>query len=266
MIEFSDRNRPFVIGMVHARPLPGSYRYESGDMDEVIDIAVDEAKKLEENGIDGLQIENMWDFPYSRGEEIGPETVAGLTAVAKEVANSVSVPIGINCHLNGGLQALAVAEAVGAEWIRVFSWVNGYISNVGYIEGIASEVLDLKKRFDGSKVKVLADIMVKHGSHEITKDRTLAERAEDAASYQADSVIVTGTETGKSPSPEAVAELKSESELPVLVGSGLTADNIADYADHIDGCIVGSYFKEGGRWDNPVDGERVRKFMNRIVE
>lgn len=264
MIRFKDRDQPFVIGMVHARPLPGSYRYESGDISEVIDIAVDEAKTLEENGVDGLQVENMWDFPYARGEEIGPETTAGLTAVSQKVKDSVSVPIGVNCHLNGGLQALAVAEAVGAEWVRVFSWVNGYISNVGYIEGIANEALDLKKRLGGSSIKILADIMVKHGSHVITKDRTLAERCEDAANYQADAVIVTGEETGRSPTPESVAELKTKSELPVLVGSGLTADNIHKYSDHIDGCIVGSFFKEKGKWEKPVSGSRVRKFVSKI--
>lgn len=264
MLKLTEKGRPSVIGMVHARPLPGSYRYESGDMSEVIDIAIDEAKTLEENGVDGLQVENMWDFPYAKGEEIGPETVAGLTAVSKEVKNSVSIPIGINCHLNGGLRALAVAEAVGAEWIRVFSWVNGYISNVGYIEGIAKEVLDLKKRLEGNSVKVLADIMVKHGSHAITKDRDLAERSEDVANYQADAVIVTGEETGKSPSPESVAELKTKSKLPIFVGSGLTAENIYKYSDHIDGCIVGSYFKENGEWDEPVDGSRVEKLINEV--
>ncbi|MBS3787794.1 BtpA/SgcQ family protein [Candidatus Bipolaricaulota bacterium] len=264
MIRFTDREKPFVIGMVHARPLPGSYRYESGDMSEITDIAVEEAKTLEANGVDGLQVENMWDFPYARGEEIGPETVAGLTAVSQKVKDSVSVPIGINCHLNGGLQALAVAEAVGAQWIRVFSWVNGYISNVGYIEGIANEVLDLKKKLVGSSVTVFADIMVKHGSHVITEDRTLAERCEDAANYQADAVIVTGEETGKSPAPESVADLKTKSELPVLVGSGLTAENISKYSDHIDGCIVGSYFKENGKWDKPVSGSRVKKFVNEV--
>ena len=264
MVNFKDNDRPFVIGMVHARPLPGSYRYGEYSMDEVIERAKEEAKLLEASGVDGLQIENMWDFPYAKGEDIGPETVAGLTAVAREVKNSVDIPIGINCHLNGGLQALAVAEAVGAEWIRVFSWVNGYISNVGYVEGIASQVMDLKKRLGSDSIKVLADIMVKHGSHEIAGDRTLAERYEDAELYQADGVIVTGTETGSSPSPESVEKLQGDSELPLFVGSGLTADNIGDYFDYIDGCIVGSYFKEKGNWDEPVSGKRTKKFMKNL--
>ena len=44
-------------------------------------------------------------------------------------------------------------------------------------------------------------------------------------------------------------------DLPVLVGSGLTAENLAAFAD-ADAFIVGSSVKSGGVWSDPVDPDR----------
>ncbi|HDM69952.1 MAG TPA: BtpA/SgcQ family protein [Thermotogales bacterium] len=259
--------KPFVIGMVHCRPLPGSEKYEKGSFRNVIKKAIEEAKMLEENGVDGIQIENMWDRPYRKGKEIGYETVASLAVVASEVRHAVDIPIGINCHLNGGLQALAVAVAVEARWIRVFAWVNAYISNAGFIEGIASEVLRYRKiLLADDQVKILADIRVKHGSHFIVNDRSLVEHAKDAEEYHADAIIVTGSETGSAPKPEEVKQVKEAVSIPVFIGSGLTSENVYQFLPHIDGCIVGSYFKHDGKWYNEMDPSRIRKFMKIIDE
>ena len=105
-----------IIGMVHLRPLPGSPLYDPRTyaMRDVIKIAVEEARTLAEAGVDGLQVENIWDYPFVKGEQIGHETTAALTAAAVKVADAVEIPIGINCHLNGGEVALAAAVASGA--------------------------------------------------------------------------------------------------------------------------------------------------------
>lgn len=46
----------------------------------------------------------------------------------------------------------------------------------------------------------------------------------------------------------------------MLIGSGVTADNLQRYLD-ANGMIVGSHFKEGGHWANAVDPEQVKRFM-----
>jgi predicted TIM-barrel enzyme len=50
----------------------------------------------------------------------------------------------------------------------------------------------------------------------------------------------------------------------VLIGSGLTADNIEKYFPVADAFIIGSYFKHGGDWKNEVDADRVIALMNKI--
>ena len=257
--------KPFIIGMVHCRPLPGSEEYKKGSFQRVIKQAVEEARILEEAGVDGLQVENMWDRPYRQGKDIGYETVAALSVVANEVQKAVNLPIGINCHLNGGLQALAVAAVTKAQWIRVFAWVNAYISNAGLIEGIASEVLRYRKFLQiEDSVSILADVCVKHGSHFIVSDRSLVEQAKDAEEYLADAVIITGTRTGSAPLVEEVRQVKENIGVPLFIGSGLTAENVQRFLPYIDGCIVGSYFKVDGKWFNDIDPERVRRFVNAV--
>jgi predicted TIM-barrel enzyme len=49
--------------------------------------------------------------------------------------------------------------------------------------------------------------------------------------------------------------------LPVYLGSGVTAGNLATYYKSADGFIVGSEFKTGGHWANAVDPRRVRRFI-----
>jgi len=49
--------------------------------------------------------------------------------------------------------------------------------------------------------------------------------------------------------------------LPVLVGSGVTKDNVAAILARTDGVIVASSLKRDGVWWNPVDTDRVKALM-----
>lgn len=255
-----------IIGMIHLRALPGSPNYSSSNMSmkKVIEIAVEEAKKLEEAGVDGLQIENIWDYPFLKGEEIGHETTAAMTAAAKKVEETVSIPIGINCHLNGGKQALAVAKAVDAKWIRVFEWVNAYISRAGYIEGLSGKLSRYRSFLEAEDIKFLCDVNVKHGSHFLVSDRTIIEQANDAIEQGAETLIITGFETGKAPNAENLKKFSSNVDKPVLVGSGVKKENVKELLKYSDGAIVGSYFKKNGNWKNEVVYKRAKEFMVKV--
>jgi len=249
-----------IIGMVHLKPLPGSPRYRPGSMGEVCATAVEEALLLQEGGVDGIQVENIWDYPYLKCEEIGHETVAGLTAAALKVKEAVELPIGINCHLNGVLQSIAVAAAIEAKWVRVFEWTNAYISHAGYIEGAGGRALRYKKAIGAHEIKFLCDVHVKHGSHFIVSDRSIAQRARDAESDGADAIVISGWETGAPPDVKLVRTVKEKVAVPVILGE----ENVTELLAIGDGAIVGSYFKIDGNWKSRVDGERVKRFMERV--
>lgn len=63
----------------------------------------------------------------------------------------------------------------------------------------------------------------------------------------------------------AFADVSRSVKVPVLVGSGVTYDNVEQYLD-ANGMIVGSHFKYGGHWANAVDPHQVKRFMEKIRE
>lgn len=59
------------------------------------------------------------------------------------------------------------------------------------------------------------------------------------------------------------AEVAEAVTVPVLIGSGVTEDNVQHYLD-ANAMIIGSHFKRGGHWANAVDPERVKRFMGKV--
>ena len=81
------------------------------------------------------------------------------------------------------------------------------------------------------------------------------ETAHAAEFFLADGLIVTGVATGRAADAAEVRAVAQSAGIPTLVGSGITADNVADYAA-ADAYIVGSWLKGGGAWTNPPDPAR----------
>lgn len=115
------------------------------------------------------------------------------------------------------------------------------------------------------RILVLTDVKKKHSAHAITADVDLAETARAAAFFRSDGVIVTGVATGCAADVADLRAVQAAVSIPVLVGSGITADNLEAYWDAADAFIVGSHFKGDGRWDQTVDAVRVDRFMARVA-
>ncbi len=255
-----------VIGVIHLNALPGAPRYQGESMKSIFAAAVRDALTLSRGGIDGIIVENASDLPFSRPEHIGHETVAALTAVCMEVRAAVDTPIGITCVANGAMPALAIAKAVGARWVRVNQWANAYIANEGFINGPAPEAMRYRAMIDARDVAIFADVHVKFGAHAITADRSIPEQATDAEWFDADVLIATGTRTGSPTEPREVNEVRSGTNLPVIVGSGLSPSQVPTLFAAADGAIIGQWLKQDGRWWLPVDPRRVEELMSAVMK
>lgn len=255
-----------IIGMVHLRPLPGSPGYDPATMgmDKIIATAIEEAAILEQAGVDGIQVENMWDIPYLRGEDIGYETAAALAVGIHAVRSKVSIPVGAECHMNGADCAMACAVAAGASWIRVFEWCNAFVSQSGFINAMGAKVSRMRSSLKADHILALCDVNVKHGSHYIIHDRSVAQQAMDIEAQDGDAVIVTGFDTGTPPTVENISVCKQSTTLPILIGSGLNIDNVNELLAAADGAIIGSWFKEDNNWKNPVSYDRTKAFMDKV--
>ena len=132
-----------VIGMLHLPALPGSPLY-GGSLTSIRDAMLRDAQLLAEGGVNGLMIENFGDTPFFPGR-VPAHVVAHLTAIAGEVRRCVpNLPLGINVLRNDGLSALAVAHAVGADYIRVNVLCGARVADQGLLQGIAHELLRLR--------------------------------------------------------------------------------------------------------------------------
>ncbi len=244
-----------LIGMLHVRALPGAPRHTMS-MDEIAATAVAEARVYREHGFDALMIENMHDLPYLKGT-VSPETVAAMAVVGREVRREVPLPLGVQVLAAANREALAVALASGASFIRAEAFVFGHVADEGWLEAGAGPLLRARRAMGADEIAVFADIKKKHAAHAVTADVSLADTAKAAVFNLADGVVVTGTATGEEALPGDVQAVAAAVTAPVLVGSGLAPSNLARYAA-ADGFIVGSSVKADGIWSNALDPARVR--------
>ncbi|KAA0683862.1 BtpA family membrane complex biogenesis protein [Neorhizobium sp. P12A] len=256
--------RKAIIGVIHSLALPGSPNYDGQPISEIIDFAVAEAERYKAGGVDGLIVENHGDIPFAKPDRLGPETAASMAVMADTVRRASGLPIGVNVLANGAIQAIAVAKAAGAAFVRVNQWSNAYVANEGLMDGPAGEAARYRAFLRGRNIKIFADVHVKHGAHAITGDRTIQELARDNEFFDADVAIATGQRTGDSATMEELQAINAGTALPVTVGSGVNPDNIGDIFTVADAVIVASYMKRDGVWWNPVDPERLNVFMEAV--
>ena len=253
--------RGVLIGVVHLLPLPGAPDYAGSGAEPIYERALADARAYAAAGFDGLIVENHGDIPFAKPEDIGPETAAHIAVAADRIRRETGLPFGVNVLANAALHALAVASAAGARFVRVNQWANAYVANEGLIEGAAAPATRYRRNLGAQDVRIFADAHVKHGAHAIVQDRPVAELVRDVEFFNADVVIATGQRTGHAADLDYIRSIRSATSLPTLVGSGATPDNVRAILGIVEGVIVASALKTDGRWWNPVEPERARRFV-----
>jgi hypothetical protein len=251
-----------VIGMIHVGALPGTPA-NNKSVGELVESAIYEAKTYRECGVDGIAVENMHDIPYLKGN-VGAEIVAAMSLICRSVKAKSGLPVGVQILAAANIEAMAVAHAAELDFIRAEGFAFAHVADEGLIESSAAKLLRYRKMIGADRVQVWADVKKKHSSHAITSDITLGAMAETVEFMRGDAVIITGNVTGDAPKRADVKEAKANCNIPVILGSGIDVNNIADFFSIADGFIIGSHFKTDGNWQNEVDKRRVEKFMETI--
>ena len=247
--------------MIHVGALPGTPAGHE-PLAQIVKRAAREAKVYQSAGIHGLTIENMHDTPYLKGG-VGPEITAAMTAVARAVKAEANLPVGIQILAGANREALAVALAAGLDFIRAEGFAFAHVADEGLMESCAADLLRYRREIGAEKVRVWADVKKKHSSHAITSDVGIGATAHAVEFLRGDAVIVTGSFTGDAASLHELEEAKNSVSLPVLLGSGVTTENLGDFFALADGFIVGTDFKKSRNWEKEPDPTRIRSFMKR---
>lgn len=245
--------------MLHVQALPGTPANHLS-MQEIIDFTLRELEVFVEQGIDTFIIENMHDIPYLN-RQVGPEITATMAIIAYEIKRRFAVQLGIQILAGANKEALAAAFCSGADFIRAEGYVFSHVADEGIMNSCAGELLRYRKALGAEKIKLLVDIKKKHSSHAITADVDIVETAKAAKFFLADGVIITGSSTGVSADLDELKSVSELADIPVLIGSGVTAKNLKSYLEYADAVIIGSYFKRDGYWANELSLERIKSIF-----
>lgn len=270
-----------LIGVVHLPPLPGSpgyarRSYPSGigktwRIDEIYDYAKREAKKYEEAGFDAVIIENYGDKPYSI--RATPGQIASITGITREIVSSLSIPVGISLLRNSPYESIYAAFVAGALFIRVNNLCEHRVSPEGVLVPSLQELakavaeLDLYSSLSKGEFEILADIDVKH-SRPLTTGYNLSEVALeclDRAGIPISAIVATGPRTGVPPGKDYLNSLKTilkPFKTRLIIGSGVSTENVSEYWRYSDGFIVGSSVKLGGETENVVSIDKARRLAD----
>jgi membrane complex biogenesis BtpA family protein len=263
---------PEYCGVLHLRPLPGSFRAARvaritgvdyrGQLQLVIQQAVQEARILERAGFDTLMVENFGDTPFAR-DAVPAETVAAMALVAQAVRSEVRLPVGINVLRNDASSALAIATVTGCSFIRVNVLSGVAATDQGWMEGRARDVLADRERLN-PEIRILGDVWVKH-ARQFSSDSIEHSIEETAFRAGADAVILTGATTGRLASQhllEQALDTCERHDIPLYLGSGVSSESVRSLPRQgISGIIVGSDLRKGGKAGEALDSRRVSSWI-----
>ena len=253
----------FLAAMIAVLPLPGSPLYD-GDDRKVMDQALSDLEVYKKAGVDSIIFENDHDLPYIQ-PPLDEKGIALMKKIVKAARERFDDPIGIQMLEAANVTSLEIAAEADLDYIRVEAFVFAHVGGSGIINGSAGKILRRRKELQAEHIKVFADVKKKHGSHSLTIDLDIKDEIMQAEFFLVDGVIVTSQFTGINPDKNDLIKAKSATKLPVLIGSGMTAENIQEYLPFADGFIVGSYFRKDGKFLEKLEPERLNKFMKVFV-
>jgi len=250
--------------MIHLPPLPGAPHRHPSRIEAIIIAAERDARTLQDAGFHGILLENYSDAPFY-ASRVPIETITAMTAVAWEIRKIVAIPLGINVLRNDPIAALAIAHTVKADFIRVNIHMGVMDTDQGRIEGMAAETLRYRAQLGAEHVNIFTDARVKH-AQPVAPFKDIFDEIESLL-YRGDSdaIILTGPATGKATDPQTIKDVRGKNpQVPILVGSGVTEDQLPEIKKYADGVIVGTSLKVDGKTTNTVDPLRAKSFITAV--
>lgn len=258
---FGDKKK-VVIAMAHIGALPGTPNYDAdGGMAKLVDGVLADVEKLQAGGVDAIMFGNENDRPYVF--KAPPEGIAAMTAVVEAVKPSLIVPFGVN-YLWDPTASVSIGAVTGASFVReIFTGL--FASDMGLWQPDCAAASRLRRNLGRQDMKMLFNINAEF-AHSLDQ-RPIELRARSAVfSSMADAILVSGPLTGQ---PAEASQLRSVCEtvkdVPVFANTGVNIDNVGDILALASGVVIGTHFKVGGNTWNPVEGVRVKRFMDRVA-
>lgn len=213
--------------------------------------ALEEIQIYEEEGLYGIIVENYHG------------TTNDVIYTLKELSKiDTKLKIGVNILPNEVSKAFEIADDFNLDYIQ-FDYVSGeYKSNISLD---VNEYMDCRNN-STSKPKILGGVLPKY--YTPVDDFCLVTEL-NKASKISNYVVVTGEGTGKETSLDKIKLFKEILDSKglndnLIIGAGVTKDNIEEQIQFASGAIIGSAFKPFGMTHKMVERDLVRDIMAKI--
>lgn len=224
------------------KPVIGMLHMTGYGADEKMEIARKEIEIMYRNGVNAVLVENY----YGGAEDV-------QNALKYLQGNYPDKVYGVNI-LGFPEMAFDLARKYGAKFVQIDS-VCGHLKP----KDDEKYAFKIEKLMGNRDIFLLGGVRFKYQS--VRSGRSLEEDLK-IGSERCDAIVVTGEGTGISTELEKIKRFRSIlGDFPLIVGAGMTAETACEQLSCSDGAIVGSYFKESGLTEYPVDEERVKKFI-----
>ncbi len=257
---------PTIIAALHLPPFPASGHPEAQSIPALTDYALRNVGRAVKAGVRALYVQDLGDSPIA--PRVEPHTVAGVAAVGAAVRREFpDLTLGVCLMSHGAREPLAVAQAIGAQFVRLKVYVGAMVKAEGVLEGCAYEAVQYRAHAHAEGVAILADVYDRTGTP--LGRMPLADEARQAATFgRADGLILTGLSFNES--MDMLNEVRAAAlGVPLLLGGGADAQNAALALAVADGIIVSTAFKRVGGWTRDSlsadwDEGRIAEFMAAI--
>lgn len=250
-----------IIAMCHLLPFPGDPYYEpEKNMDYIIEMARKDLKALQDGGVDAVMFSNEFSLPYLT--DVHTVTVACMARLIGELKSDIRVPYGVNV-LWDAKKSLDLAVATGASFVReIFTGV--YASDFGTWDTNVGETIRHQHAIGASNVKLLFNIVPEAAKY--MADRNIEDIARSTVfNNRPDALCVSGLTAGSETDAQILKRVKDTvPNTVVFANTGVRPENVAQQLSIADGAVVGTTFKYDGKFENHVDIERVRTFMDKV--
>ncbi len=253
--------KKIIVWMVHLGVFPDTIDQEK--ISDIITHAVFDIDNLQKGWVDAIIIENDFEGIYSPYPEFLTNTQKRIFGIIMDkIHKFIKIPFGFCVLLNDYKTALHFAKIYWAWFIRLDTFVDKVqrIKDWIIIDPNPQNIINYKKSIGADDIEIWADIQVKH-TKMLDSHKTLTQSALQAIESWCSKIIITWDWTWKAPLLNLVRDLKgSVANFPIILGSGMTAQNIKEYLEFADGVIVGSYFYE----NSVINVEKVKLFMTEV--
>ncbi|MDW3221820.1 MAG: BtpA/SgcQ family protein [Paracoccaceae bacterium] len=224
------------------------------------DYAVANARVFAQAGVPYLKLQDQ----TRTADTAAPDTLAMMASLARLIRAEVpGIGLGIIVEAHDPMAALAVAYASGADFVRLKIFVGGAMTADGPRTGLGAAAVRYRGDLGRADIAILADV------HDRTarplSDESQPFAANWAAKTGADGLIITGTSFADT-LERIEAVQKTVPTQPILIGGGVTEQNVAEALAASDGVIVSSaLMRQGAHEDDLVrwDMDLCRRFMER---